>query len=225
MTRDEVARRIAAGLFDPADARCRESFLLGFGPDQRRVPVADQGSVYRPAAVLVPLIDRGDRITIMLTERSADLPDHAGQICFPGGRMEDGDGGAVGAALREAREEVGLDPEGVTILGALEQRATISRYRVTPIIGLVAPFEPVAQAEEVAGIFEVPLPFVLDPGNHRFLDRGPDGTERRMYAIPYERWLIFGLTARILVRVAQIWHGEAAGTLFPHEAGLPDRDA
>lgn len=215
--RTEIAARIGGGLLDPCDPACCTEFFLGFGPDQKLLDVALHGADYRPAAVLVPLIDRGDHVTVLLTQRSAHLPDHAGQISFPGGRVEDEDEDIVAAALREAQEEVGLNPAGVEVLGALEQRGTISNYRVTPIVGLVEPFDPVPQAEEVAAIFEVPLDFILDPGNHQFLPRGPDGTRRRMYAIPYEEWLIFGLTARILVQIAQLWHGEAAATLFPHE--------
>lgn len=207
----ELRRRLGAGLLEPEAAFNAPEFTLGFGAEEKVLAVDRHGEVYRPAAVLVPLIRHGDGVTVLLTQRHADLPDHGGQISFPGGRLEEGDDGAVGAALREAEEEVGLKPENVTVIGALETRGTISNYRVTPIVGLAAPFDPVPQAEEVAEIFEVPLAFVLDPANHRFLERGSDGRSRATYAIPYGPRFIFGFTARILIRLSQVWReGEGA---------------
>jgi 8-oxo-dGTP pyrophosphatase MutT (NUDIX family) len=207
----DLRRRLGAGLLEPDAAFNAPEFTFGFGAEEKVLAVDRHGDVFRPAAVLVPLIQHDDGVTVLLTQRHADLPDHGGQISFPGGRLEEGDDGAVGAALREAEEEVGLRPEDVTVIGALETRGTISNYRVTPIIGLVAPFYPVPQAEEVAEIFEVPLPFVLDPANHRFLERGFDGRSRATYAIPYGPWFIFGFTARILIRLGQVWRkGESA---------------
>ncbi|MDH3239234.1 MAG: CoA pyrophosphatase [Alphaproteobacteria bacterium] len=201
----ELRRRLGAGLLEPEVAFNAPEFTLGFGAEEMVLAVDRHGEVFRPAAVLVPLIQHDDGITVLLTRRHADLSDHGGQISFPGGRLEEGDDGAVAAALREAEEEVGLKPQSVTVIGALETRGTISNYRVTPIVGLVAPFDPAPQVEEVAEIFEVPLPFVLDPANHRFLERGSDGRSRATYAIPYGQWFIFGFTARILIRLAQVW--------------------
>lgn len=216
---EDIVRRLGPHLIATEAAERAPAFLRGFGPDQRSLAVAEHGEKYRPAAVLVPLIARPRGVTVMMTERSAHLPDHAGQISFPGGRLEEGDRGFVDAALREAREEVGLMPQTVRVLGALEQRSTISNYRVTPIVALADPFEPLPQASEVAAVFEVPLAHVFDARNYQFLNKGPDGTPRRMYAIPYDDWFIFGFTARILLRIAQIWHGDASVGLFPHESG------
>jgi 8-oxo-dGTP pyrophosphatase MutT (NUDIX family) len=185
-----------------------EDFLMGFGTRERILAVAEHSEIYRPAAVLVPLIAYDGEVTVLLTQRTAHLPDHGGQISFPGGRLEEDDADAVDAALREAEEEVGLAAEKVTVLGAMEQRGTISNYRVTPIVALAEPFRPIPQVEEVAHVFEVPLSFVLDSGNHQFMERGRDGRSDPTYSIPYEEWFIFGFTARILIRLAQIWHGE-----------------
>jgi 8-oxo-dGTP pyrophosphatase MutT (NUDIX family) len=201
----DVERRLGPRLLEPDAAFNAPEFTLGFGAEEKVLAVDRDGDIFRPAAVLVPLIQYRDRVTVLLTQRHADLADHGGQISFPGGRLEEGDDGAVGAALREAEEEVGLARENVTVLGALETRGTISNYRVTPIIGLVRPFEAALQVEEVAEIFEVPLQFVLDPANHRFLERGSDGRSRATYAIPYGPRFIFGFTARILIRLAQVW--------------------
>lgn len=213
----EVRRRLAPRLLVPEDAFGAPAFTFGFGAEEQMLAVAEHGAVFRPAAVLVPLIMRDDGVTVLLTERHADLPDHGGQISFPGGRVEDEDEGALGAALREAEEEVGLKPESVSVIGALETRGTISNYRVTPIVALAPPFIPSPQASEVAQVFEVPLGFVLDPANHAFLERGQDGRSRSTYAIPYGDWFIFGFTARILIRLAQAWREGESG---PPHAGL-----
>ena len=153
-----------------------------------------------PAAVLVPLVNRPEGLALLLTQRSADLPDHPGQISFPGGRVEPDDASIAAAALRETAEEVGLAPERVTILGELPDYETVTGYRVTPVVGWVEP--PIALAPdpvEVADVFEVPLAFVLDPANqqrhHRML-----GTVRRDYwAIPYADRYIWGATAAMLL--------------------------
>ena len=204
----EVRARLAPRLLAPDIAFNASDFVMGFGAEEKILAVAEYGDSYRPAAVLVPLIAHDGEVTVLLTQRSADLPDHGGQISFPGGRLEEGDADAVAAALREAHEEVGLPVENVTVLGAMEQRGTISNYRVTPIVALADPFPPVAQEDEVAQIFEVPLSFVLDSANHQFLERGRDGCSDPIYSIPYGEWFIFGFTARILIRLAQLWHGE-----------------
>lgn len=214
-TADQVRARLGPRLLAPEAAFNAPEFTFGTGPEEMRLTIAEHGEVYRPAAVLVPLIAHRRGMTVLLTERHADLADHGGQISFPGGRLEEGDRDAVDAALREAEEEVGLRPDLVTVLGAMETRATISYYRVTPVIGLAQPFASVPQAEEVAEVFEVPLPFVLDPANHRFLDRGVDGRSRATYAIPYQDRFIFGFTARILISLAHLWGGEN----FPRPAG------
>ncbi|MEX2501174.1 MAG: CoA pyrophosphatase [Trueperaceae bacterium] len=195
-------------LMAPDAAHYAPRFRMGFGAEERFLDVDGDGKAFRPAAVLVPVVDRPAGGTVLLTQRCTHLADHGGQISFPGGRLEEGDDGPVDAALREAREEVGLMPGNVrAIVGALDARGTVSNYRVTPVIALVAPFTPVLQADEVAEAFEVPLDHVLDPDNHESMHVSPaDGQPRQMYAIRHGRHFIFGFTARILVQLSEIWH-------------------
>jgi len=204
-TPEEVQARLCPLLMAPDAAFNAPWFKLGCGRDEKFLHVADYGATFRPAAVLVPLITHEDEITVLLTERNSDLPDHGGQISFPGGRVEDGDSGAVHTALREAKEEVGLPVDGVRVLGALEPHGTISNYRVTPIVALAPPFESMLQSEEVANVFEVPFSFILDPANHQFMEYGRDGKSRATHAIYYGEWFIFGFTARILIKLALLW--------------------
>ncbi len=153
-----------------------------------------------PAAVLVPLVNRPEGLSVLLTLRSADLPDHAGQISFPGGRVEPEDASLAAAALREADEEVGLPPERVAVLGQLSPYETVTGYRVTPVVGWVEPpFALKPDPVEVADVFEVPLPFLLDPANqHRhFRMLGPQ--RRDYWAIPYGERYIWGATAAMLL--------------------------
>jgi 8-oxo-dGTP pyrophosphatase MutT (NUDIX family) len=152
------------------------------------------------AAVLVPLINREDGLTVLFTERSRDLPDHPGQISFPGGRVEPGDADTGIAALREAEEEVGLSRKHVTLLGHLEPYETVTGYRVTPVVGWVEPpFEVKADPVEVADIFEVPLAFLLEPANHQRHFRMVGNMRRDYYAIPYGDRYIWGATAAMLL--------------------------
>lgn len=152
------------------------------------------------AAVLVPLVNRPQGLQVLLTQRSADLPDHAGQISFPGGRVGPDDESLTAAALRETAEEVGLPPTQVFVLGQLAQYETVTGYRVTPIVGWLEP--PLAlrpDPVEVADIFEVPLEFLLDPANQQRHYR-MQGTQRRDYwAIPYGERYIWGATAAMLM--------------------------
>ena len=152
------------------------------------------------AAVLVPLINRDDGLTVLFTERSRDLPDHPGQISFPGGRVEPEDADAGIAALREAEEEVGLSRKHVTLLGRLEPYETVTGYRVTPVVGWVEPpFEIKADPLEVAEVFEVPLAFLLEPANVQRHFRMVGNTRRDYYAIPYGDRYIWGATAAMLL--------------------------
>jgi 8-oxo-dGTP pyrophosphatase MutT (NUDIX family) len=153
------------------------------------------------AAVLIPIVQRPDGLTVLLTQRTAHLSNHAGQVSFPGGRAEDSDASAIDTALRETEEEIGLDRRHVEIVGRLPDHVTASAYLVTPVVGLVAPpFDLVAEANEVAEIFEVPLAFLMDGVNHQRMSfELPDGAGRRsFYAMPYDRFFIWGATAGML---------------------------
>jgi 8-oxo-dGTP pyrophosphatase MutT (NUDIX family) len=156
----------------------------------------------RPAAVLVPVVNREDELTVLFTRRTAHLHDHAGQISFPGGRAEPGDPSAGDTALRETAEEIGLAPDRVEILGHLTEYTTVTGYRVTPVIGLVTPpFELKLDDFEVAEVFEVPLPFLLDPANHQRNLVVHEGSTRYYYALPYGRHYIWGATAGMLMNL------------------------
>jgi 8-oxo-dGTP pyrophosphatase MutT (NUDIX family) len=155
----------------------------------------------RPAAVLVPIVQRPEGLTVLLTQRTAHLSNHAGQISFPGGSAEPGDASLIETALRESEEEIGLSRHKIEIIGVLPDHATASSYLVTPVVGLVAPpFELVADPGEVAEIFEVPLAFLMDGMNHQRMSfELPEGAGRRsFYAMPYERFFIWGATAGML---------------------------
>jgi 8-oxo-dGTP pyrophosphatase MutT (NUDIX family) len=153
-----------------------------------------------PAAVLVPLINRDNELTVLFTERSRDLPDHPGQISFPGGRIEHEDSDEGVAALREAYEEIGLPRERVTLLGRLAEYETVTGYRVTPVVGWVEPpFEVRADPVEVADVFEVPLAFLLEPSNQQRHFRMVGERRRDYYAIPYGERYIWGATAAMLL--------------------------
>jgi 8-oxo-dGTP pyrophosphatase MutT (NUDIX family) len=158
-----------------------------------------------PAAVLVGLVDREGGPALLLTQRTEHLRDHAGQICFPGGRIEPDDASAAAAALREAGEEIGLDPARVAIIGQLPPYQTVTGFRIDPVVGWISPpFELRPDPYEVAEAFEVPLHFVLDPENHRRQSyrRGP--VTRAYYVLPYQGRFIWGATAGILVNLARV---------------------
>ncbi|HSV30016.1 MAG TPA: CoA pyrophosphatase [Candidatus Omnitrophota bacterium] len=160
----------------------------------------------RPAAVLVPLVERDHGLTVLLTQRTAHLAHHPGQISFPGGRLEDCDqGDAVACALRETEEEIGLSRGFVTIVGRLDQYVTGTGFSVTPVVGLVSPpFELTLDAFEVADVFEVPLDFLVDTGNHRLHRREVAGRARPFWAMTWEERLIWGATAGILVNLSEV---------------------
>ena len=160
-------------------------------------------SKLRPAAVLMPIIETPQGERVILTKRSARLKHHPGQIAFPGGRIDDTDADAVAAALRESHEEIGLDPSNVEVLGQMPGHITVTSYTITPFVGRVrAPFMPVPEAGEVAEVFSVPLPFLLDPANFRIERRRWRGVWRSYYVAPYGPYYIWGATARMLKGLA-----------------------
>ena len=161
-----------------------------------------------PAAVLVPLVDRPSGLTVLQTQRTAHLNDHAGQISFPGGRVEPEDPSHQAAALREAEEEVGLPPSHVEVIGTLDYYIVRSGYRVTPVVGFVnTPFEVKPDPFEVAEVFEVPLSFVINTDNHVMESRTDQGVERTFYVLPYENRYIWGATAGMLVNLTDVLVG------------------
>jgi 8-oxo-dGTP pyrophosphatase MutT (NUDIX family) len=156
----------------------------------------------KPAAVLVPIVDRPDGLTVLFTQRTTHLKAHAGQVAFPGGRAEPGDASPEFTALREAQEEIGLAPERVEILGRLPDYHTRTGYIVAPIVGvLLPPLELVPDPNEVADIFEVPLGFLLDPANHRLQTREWQGRTVTFYEMPYQDRYIWGATAGMVLNL------------------------
>lgn len=160
-----------------------------------------------PAAVLVPVVEHPGGPTVLLTQRATQLRHHAGQVSFPGGRIEAQDDSPTAAALREANEEIGLDERFVSIAGFLPDHVVISGFRVTPVVGMVRPgFELLLDAQEVEDTFEVPLSFVFDPRNHRprlHRFRSADA-EAEMLDIPYGNRNIWGATAGMLVTLYRL---------------------
>ena len=170
-------------------------------PEHPELAVFGLGPEMTAASVLIPLVQREHGLSMLLTLRTAHLTDHAGQISFPGGRAEVEDASAIDTALRETEEEIGLHRSHIEVIGSLPDYVTGTGYRVTPVVGLVTPpFELTPDPHEVAEIFEVPLAFLMDGANHQRLSFDmPNGKGRRsFYAMPYERFFIWGATAGML---------------------------
>ena len=186
--------RLAGGALDG------QGWLAGDEGHERRTDLR------RPAAVLLGLVARPSEPHIILTQRTAHLRDHAGQISLPGGRLEPEDSGPAEAALREAFEEIGLAPGKVEVLGGLRHYDTVTGFRIHPVVGWIEP--PVAltlDPYEVAEVFELPLSFVLDPRNHRRDSYDRNGERRHFYVLPYQERYIWGATAGILVNFARLF--------------------
>lgn len=163
----------------------------------------------KPAAVLVPLIDRPDELTVLFTQRTSHLAHHAGQVSFPGGHIEPDDSGPAETALRETEEEVGLDRRHVQLVGHLDNYVTRTGFVVAPIVGIVSPpFVLRPDPHEVAEVFEVPLSFLLDRQNHHRCSAEFEGVTRYFWAMPYGRHYIWGATAGMLVNMCDILDGE-----------------
>jgi 8-oxo-dGTP pyrophosphatase MutT (NUDIX family) len=195
LTRARIVDRLRAGV---AGAR----WLPG---DQGGWPDSLRGASPTDAAVLIGLVERTSGPHLLLTQRTTHLRDHAGQISFPGGRVERFDASIVATALREAQEEIGLDPAQVEVLGELAPYDTATGFRIHPVVGwLTPPFELRPDPHEVEDVFELPLAFVVDPGNHRrqSFRRGP--LTRTYYVLPYENRFIWGATAGILVNLSAL---------------------
>lgn len=201
MERSLVIKRLSARI-TPLEAMPPESRGdHNLNPDLGDTP----GKRLTQAAVLVPLVDRPGGLTVLLTQRTSHLRDHAGQVSFPGGRLEPDDASHEAAALREAEEEVGLPADRVDLLGRLDLYITRTGFEVIPVVGIVNPPFPVRPDPfEVADVFEVPLRFLADPKNHQQHSRFYKGARRRFYAMPYEGRYIWGVTAGMLVNLSEV---------------------
>lgn len=192
---ERLATRITPIQSPPADSRGDHDLNPGFGPP-------DDGLT--SAAVLVPIVDRPDGLTVLLTQRTDHLRDHAGQVSFPGGRLEPDDADHEAAALRETHEEIGLAADRIDLVGRLDRYVTRTGYEVIPVVGFVnPPFTVEPDPFEVADIFEVPLRFLADPDNHQRHSRFYNGARREFYAMPYNGYYIWGATAGMIVNLSE----------------------
>lgn len=186
---DEIRRRLAAA------APAAQALAGDLGTSGER-------SALMPASVLVPIVARSESLTVLFTRRTAHLRAHSGQISFPGGRVEPQDVGPIETALRETQEEIGLARERIELIGTLPEYHTRTGYRITPVVGLVAPpFVLEADPQEVDAVFEVPLSFLLDPRNHQRHTRAFEGRMISYFAMPYGEHYIWGATAAMLVNL------------------------
>jgi 8-oxo-dGTP pyrophosphatase MutT (NUDIX family) len=200
--RARLSLEVPPGLFDPNVPVTRGDLDLDPSVWERAGVAAT-----KPAAVLVPVVDRPEP-GVILTMRTAELPSHAGQIAFPGGKIDRGDQGPLAAALREAQEEVGLDAGLVEPLGFLDLYLTFSGFRILPVVARVAPgYELRLNASEVDDAFEVPLDFLMGPENHQRHSRDWKGIQRHYYAMPYQERYIWGVTAGILRNLYERLYG------------------
>jgi 8-oxo-dGTP pyrophosphatase MutT (NUDIX family) len=208
IARENLRRLLAADhAIDAADDH-------GFSDDGEKesAPILDSlaaGKILKPAAVLVLFIDHGESAQILFTQRTAHLTDHAGQISFPGGRVEETDRDTTATALREAAEETGIDINLVEPLGALPDYTTGTGYRITPVVAWSEPQAYRPDPTEVEECFEVPAQFLIDPSNQRIEQAMYKGRLRSYYAIPYRNRYIWGATAGMLVSLTRVLHSAA----------------
>ncbi len=195
--------RVRSDQFLPEALRRRFQYPPTWLPEVREEPkYAERASMH--AAVLIPIVMRSEP-TLLLTERTAHLSTHSGQIAFPGGKTDADDADAAATAVREAQEEVGLDPVFVKVLGTLPVYVTGTSFIITPVVALVEPgFALQPNANEVADVFEVPLHFLMNPANHRRHEIEVDGLPRHWFSMPYSEpgradpRFIWGATAGML---------------------------
>ena len=184
----QVARVDSKGIGESGDMTFQE----------RREYHAALGRTVRPAGVLILLIARGEALNIVLTQRTAHVHDHAGQISFPGGRYEPGDTDIVATALRESFEEIGTDSAQIQVIGSLPNYVTVTAYEITPVVATSPPQSFSCDAFEVADAFEVPLAHVLDDAHWRRDSFLREGQRREYWAVPYKERYIWGATAGML---------------------------
>jgi 8-oxo-dGTP pyrophosphatase MutT (NUDIX family) len=217
MAPDAIIRRLSGlkpgrrGFGGTSDAVEAAAFRRELQDDRALNPglISHPSTSLRPAAVLVPLVDHPPGhphgMTVLLTQRTAHLTAHAGQISFPGGRIEADDPDPESAALRETEEEVGLPRDRVRLIGRLDTYLTGTGFEITPVVGIVTPPFPLAiDPFEVAEAFEVPLSYILDRRNHERVERQSGAHRRVFYVLPYEGRNIWGATAGILVNLAEV---------------------
>ncbi|ADM10639.1 hypothetical protein PB2503_13009 [Parvularcula bermudensis HTCC2503] len=198
-------------------ARAERHLFRELNPDRLHSPqLSSPPKRFRPASVLIPIIEREGRHTVLLTVRSPTMPSHAGEISFPGGgqRQEES---VIETALREAEEEVGLTPDAVDVVGTFAIHYGGLGYAVTPVVGLVTAPPPIIPCpREVDEAFEVPLDHFIDPSSHQVTERQFKDVVYRMYAAPYEgagpRRNVWGLTAGILHTFMRAWHDRPIGS-------------
>ena len=191
LDRDWLASRLAKALDLPQEMGTPEQALIE--PEQAIA-----------AAVLVPLVRRDAGLNVLFTRRTTHLADHAGQISFPGGRVESADVSRKETALREAEEEIGLPRDQVDVLGVLPDYFVVTGFRITPVVGWIkAPFPVRLDRFEVADVFEAPLEFFLDPANHQIHSTIYKGEPRQYYSMLYAGHYIWGATAGILLNLCQ----------------------
>lgn len=198
--RDQIERRLQGTRpgGDPLEALGAELTPTQIDALRRSLPAR-----LTPAAVMVPLVDRPEGLTVLLTRRAAHLKAHAGQISFPGGRVEPGDAGPWEAALREAQEEIGLAPDFASLAGFLRDHLVLTGFLITPAVAFLRPgFELRLDLREVEDAFEVPLEYVLDPANRIARTRVYGGHSFTTYDIPYGERHIWGATATMLMSLA-----------------------
>ena len=210
----------AAGVLDESDLRRRLVERLSLRAQHQARPKrgdfdlnphtreSDPGRVLKPAAVLIPIIERRAAMAVLFTRRADHLARHAGQVSFPGGRFDDNDADGIAAALRETEEEVGLARAFVEVRGALDPYETGTGFAIHPFVGIVREgFELKIDKSEVAEAFEVPLAFLMDPRNHVPRTATWQGRERRFYGMTFDGHYIWGATAGILINLHERLYG------------------
>ena len=210
ITKDRLTQWIASS------AAIAESGDDRFADDGETLMMVPRDRPLKAASVLVLVVNHAVP-TVVFTQRTTHLTDHAGQISFPGGRVEPGDLNAAATALREAEEEMGIDRRGVEIIGELPHYTTGTGYRITPVVGWSSePLQYAPDPSEVAEVFEVPAPFLLDPANHRQESAMYKGRMRSYFAIPFGSRYIWGATAGMLITFSRVAaHAEGRGVMPP----------
>jgi 8-oxo-dGTP pyrophosphatase MutT (NUDIX family) len=188
-----LPRELPADALDPASTPARGDHVLNSPAPEARLAAGA-----RPAAVVAPIVARPEGPTVLLTQRASHLRSHSGQIAFPGGKIDRGET-PLAAALREAREEIGLAPDAIEPIGWLDPYLTGTGFRIMPLVAIIDPsFSLTINPEEVEDVFETPLSFLMTSANHQRQSRQWQGRLRHFYAIPYQERYIWGATAGII---------------------------